>query len=86
MMQAKDVPDEIVLAAIRAESMKAEDYWPAEELPRPAFTWDIKKALPQFPPKVVMAKLRSLVRRNVIQGCDCGDCRGDFKIIKGDGE
>ena len=32
-----------------------------------------------FPPKVVLAKLRSMVKRGLIEGCTCG-CRGDFYI------
>lgn len=31
-----------------------------------------------FPPKVVMAKLRSMIRRGLMDGCACG-CRGDFR-------
>lgn len=34
---------------------------------------------PGMPWKVVLAKARSLIRRGLIDGCDCG-CRGDFKV------
>lgn len=31
------------------------------------------------PNKVVRAKMRALVKRKLVGGCDCG-CRGDFEI------
>lgn len=45
-----------------------------------AVTWDLQGALAEFPPKVVMAKLKQLKRRGLIDGCDCG-CRGDWHLI-----
>lgn len=60
-MQAKDLADADVLAAVRSSST----------------LWDIPAAFPSAPPKVVLAKLASLVRRGVLDGCACG-CRGDF--------
>lgn len=43
-----------------------------------ASLWDVQLAIPEFPPKVVQAKLRSLVKRGLLKGCACG-CRGDFQ-------
>jgi hypothetical protein len=40
--------------------------------------WDIEAGLADFPAKVVRAKLQSMVRRKLIDGCTCG-CRGDFE-------
>lgn len=40
---------------------------------------DIVAALPEFPEKVLAAKLRRLVAQGVIDGCTCG-CRGDFEV------
>jgi hypothetical protein len=40
----------------------------------------VQEQFPDFPPKVVTAKLGSLVRRKVLDGCTCG-CRGDFEIL-----
>lgn len=37
----------------------------------------IREELSDFPPKVVLAKLKSMVKRGLIHGCTCG-CRGDF--------
>lgn len=68
-MQAKDIPEERLLDIIGA--INDEGSW--------AFTWDVYPALAEFPHKVVLAKLRSMIRRGVIVGCGCG-CRGDFYI------
>jgi hypothetical protein len=38
----------------------------------------IQDAFAPIPHKVVLAKLRSMVKRKLLDGCDCG-CRGDFK-------
>ena len=70
-MQAKDIPDESIIAAIRAYQ---------DCTPYPAHIWHITKALPDIPEKVIMAKLRSMKRRGVIwTGCMCG-CRGHFEL------
>ena len=71
-MKASDITDEVLLAAIEAVRGKF--------VPSSSSRWDIEEALPQFPAKVVRAKLRSAVKRQVIYGCACG-CRGDFEII-----
>lgn len=40
--------------------------------------WAIFKAFPQYPEKVIRAKLSTMIRRKLLTGCCCG-CRGDFK-------
>lgn len=78
MTQAKDISDDAILAIV--------DRFCADNPKRGhapwAFTWDIQAALPEFPKKVVLAKLRSLVKRGVLNGCTCG-CRGDFHRPEG---
>jgi hypothetical protein len=66
-VQAKDTPDAIILAAMVKVAQEH----------GPAFTWDIENALPTAPYKVVRAKLKSMKKRNIIDGCACG-CRGDW--------
>jgi len=43
--------------------------------------WDVQFHLPQFPPKVVRAKLMSMEKRGLLTGCWCG-CRADIEILK----
>jgi hypothetical protein len=80
-MQAKDISDDEVTAAIRKvrggdEKTLAEFRW--------ASTWDVLAELTQYPPKVVMAKLHSMILRGVIGGHACSMrqpyCRGDFWV------
>lgn len=68
--QAKDISDTRVLDSLRATV----NPWGTSLLE------DVQNALSDFPPKVVRAKLSSLIRRKVIDGCTCG-CRGDFEIL-----
>lgn len=71
-LQAKDISDaEMMDALARTRGMNGVPEWSARS--------DVEGALPSFPPKVVLAKLASLVRRGVIDGCTCG-CRGDFEL------
>lgn len=64
-VQAKDVPDAVFLDR------------PATGGTDSLFA--VRDAHPEFPPKVLRAKMASLVRRGLIKGCACG-CRGDFTI------
>ena len=64
-MQAKDLADAAVLALLDPD--------------RETHRADIHAALPDVPPKVVLAKLRALIRRGLIDGCACG-CGGEFTL------
>jgi len=68
-IQAKHIPDEAIMGAVA--TVNAEGRW--------AMTWDLADALPGVPPKVILAKCRSLIKRGRLTGCACG-CRGDFEI------
>lgn len=76
-MQAKDIPDDTIVEAIRAVRGR-------NGVPRWATTWDVLEHLSAYPPKVVMAKPRSAIRRGVIDGHACrmsgAYCRGDFEV------
>lgn len=67
--KASDITDAELLAAVRQVRI-ADINW--------SMLHDIRDALPQYPPKVVLAKLRSAVKRKLLKGCCCG-CRGDFE-------
>jgi hypothetical protein len=42
--------------------------------------WDLRPYFPDMPDKVILSKARKLIKRGLINGCDCG-CRGDFGIL-----
>jgi hypothetical protein len=43
---------------------------------------DVRRVMPAgVPDKLVLAKMRQLIRRGVVDGCPCG-CRGDFEITE----
>lgn len=46
-----------------------------------ATRWGIGQELWEYPEKVLLAKLRALVKRGLLDGCPCG-CRGDFTITE----
>lgn len=68
-MKAADVDEKRVLAVIRANAPK----W--------TMTYQLEREFPEVPYKVLLAKMRSLVKRGIIGGCACG-CRGDFVEVK----
>lgn len=83
MTRAKDIADAQIRAAVRAtRGRNGVAGW--------ATTWDIVEHLAEFPPKVVVAKLASAVRRGVIGGHACSIsppwCRGDFELTETDDE
>lgn len=68
-LQAKDIDDAAVFAAIDAID--------ARQSRSTVATWDVAEEL-SMPDKVVLAKLRSMHRRGIVDcQCDCG-CRGDW--------
>lgn len=42
---------------------------------------NLSEAYPDFPQKVILAKMNALIRRGFVSGCGCG-CRGDFAITE----
>lgn len=76
-MKARDITDQEIIDAVRATRGR-------NGVPEWATTRDLLDAMPQYPPKVVMAKVRSCIRRGVITGHACSMsypyCRGDFAV------
>lgn len=68
-MQAKDIPEKPILAFLASRDRSA-THWQGYENSIPANG---------FPEKVLLAKLRAMIRKGLIDGCACG-CRGDFRI------
>ena len=75
-MKAADITDEAVYVIVDSVRLEGGPY-------RCAMVWDMFRALPQFPQKVVMAKLRQMVSKGRLDGCACG-CRGDFQRVEAD--
>lgn len=81
-VQAKHVPESDLLMAvkrIRAEKAEGKPFSQAQLFS--ADRWELQRAFDQFPPKVVLAKLRSLLRRGLLDGCGCG-CSGGFFLTE----
>ena len=74
MIAAKDIADEEITAAIIAACIERDSFT--------ATRWDLEALLP-YPPKVILAKCRSLLRRGLIGGCPCG-CRGSWEVQAGE--
>lgn len=68
--KAADIDDLTAVAVVRQQSGGF----------RSATLWSIQDALDAWPPKVVLAKLRALLARGILDGCPCG-CRGDYRVI-----
>lgn len=81
-MQCKDIPDAPILRFLAGPY----DGWPVpgwgtwywSDDYRPANS--VANAMPDgTPEKLVLAKMKQMIRRGVVDGCPCG-CRGDFQI------
>lgn len=72
-MQCKDIPDRPVLEFL--DDLDGEwAGWCTSGMP------DVATAMPpSVSPKLVLAKMRQLIKRGLVDGCGCG-CRGDFVL------
>lgn len=70
-VQAKSITDEEVLRVVKRRS--GYDSFVS--------AFEIQAELSSFPDKVVLAKLRSMVKRGLLSGCACG-CSGNFRRTK----
>lgn len=68
-MKAADITDEQIYQAI--------DKIRAEKQQYVAYLWDMREQFPTVPPKILQAKLKTMVNKRRLEGCACG-CRGDF--------
>jgi len=71
--QCKDIPDVPVLEfLLRHKGVWCNWYFGDSR--------DVHAAMPAgTPEKLVLGKMRMLIRRGLVTGCNCG-CRGDFEI------
>lgn len=71
--QCKHICDICILEFLNLNPDKGHTWCSGTEL-------DVARAMgPTIPDKVVLAKMRMLLRRDLVDGCGCG-CRGDFVI------
>lgn len=71
-MQCKDIPDQPVLRFLAQRPGQWHNWYFGDDK-------DVTQAMPPAPEKLVLAKMRMLMRRGLVDGCSCG-CRGDFVI------
>jgi len=86
-LQCKDIPDLPILELLRdLPNWKVAGLFHVQRqgCPWPGFENSVTPAFPQgdkTPPKLVLAKMRSLIARGLIDGCAC-NCRGDFALTE----
>lgn len=81
-MQCKDLPDRPILEFLKDHGGIGCVWFPLEGDPNARYSRSICDVLPAgTPPKLILAKMRMLMRRGLVDGCGCG-CRGDFTITK----
>ncbi len=75
-MQCKDIPDRPILEFL----VGLKGVWGNWFALR--FENSVRHAMPKgTPDKLLLAKMRMMIRRKVVEGCCCG-CRGDFVITE----
>lgn len=80
MMQTKDIPDAPVLVFLLKQNGEWTNWFGDK------FENSVTHAMPGVPPKLVLSKMRSMIKRGLVDGCGCG-CRGDFVLTtKGQAE
>lgn len=76
-MQCKDIPTMPILKFI-AQHGGIGCHWFDREISERSVRWAMPDGLPD---KLVLAKMRQLISKNVISGCPCG-CRGDYELTE----
>lgn len=77
---AKDIKDIDVLSYLADRQGTWTCLWYGHFKGKDDSVSDVYYSMPiNTPKKIALAKMRSLYRRALIDGCDCG-CRGDFEI------
>ena len=73
-MQCKDIPTRPILEFLLQHKGHWCNWYFGDER-------DVRQVMPEHIPheKLIIAKMRSLMRRGLVEGCGCG-CRGDFEI------
>ena len=76
-MQCKDIPIKPILEFLILHNGKWCTWYS-----KPSIMPTIEDAMPiGTPPKLRLAKMRMLIKKGLVSGCDCG-CRGDFEITE----
>jgi hypothetical protein len=77
-MQCKDIPDTPILAFLDSLNGRLATWFDCD--PRQDNTV-IRAMPPRTPKKLVLAKMRMMIRRGLVDGCPCG-CRGDYALTE----
>lgn len=80
-LQAKDLDDRLVLAAVHKLAMAPRpNAW--GDPPYWVFAWDLEKELGlENTGRLLLAKCEALIKKKLLDGCPCG-CRGDFELTR----
>lgn len=86
-MQCKDIPTRPILEFLRNHGGIGCHWYEPDPSIEGGHWRSVRKAMPPgLADKLVLAKMRSLVRRGLVDGCTCG-CRGDWELTeKGEAE
>ena len=75
-IHARDIDDLAILRII--DDLSHDDRW-SHTHTRWVMWPEVTALLPEYPAKVVHAKIRRLMTRSLLDGCPCG-CRGDLEL------
>ena len=76
-IKASDLSDARILEVLNRHPDESHTHWTGEAS---TMLRVMDPEYPDAPVKVLMAKLRSMKRRGLIDGCGCG-CRGDWRTL-----
>lgn len=85
-IQTKDIPDDSLVELIKSLSGAPVAYVTNDNTieiitSKGVMLTDICNLWSSVPPKIILSKLNTLIKRGLIDGCTCG-CRGDFEVVE----
>ena len=78
-MQCKDIPTKPILNFVSKHGGIGCNWYRIDEFDNPR---SVRWVMPlDIPDNLILAKMRMLIKKGLIGGCNCG-CRGDFELTK----
>ncbi len=79
-IQCKDISDHLILEFLAKNPRQQHNWFPIDESISLS-KFSVRHVIPNIPDKLLVAKMASMIKKGLVDGCGCG-CRGDYVITE----